>query len=162
MTRIAVASGKGGTGKTLVATSLAQVAAELAPVALIDADVEAANAGLLLRANYHARREVEMLVPVVDQDRCTHCGRCAEVCAFSAMASPISSSPSARAIVPAWPAWITPMRCGTSLMAPAGQFSAQLPHPWHISTKTSVRSGREAMALKAHTSAQRPQCVQRS
>ncbi len=87
VTRIAVASGKGGTGKTLVATSLAQVAAELAPVALIDADVEAANAGLLLRANYHARREVEMLVPMVDQDRCTHCGRCAEVCAFSAMAS---------------------------------------------------------------------------
>lgn len=85
--RIVVASGKGGTGKTLVATGLALVASELAPTALIDADVEAPNSGLFLHPSFHHRESVEVLIPVVDETLCTHCGRCAEVCAFNAIAS---------------------------------------------------------------------------
>lgn len=85
--RVVVASGKGGTGKTLVATGLALVASELAPTALIDADVEAPNSGLFLHPSFHHRQPVEVLIPVIDESLCTHCGRCAEVCAYNAIAS---------------------------------------------------------------------------
>jgi MinD superfamily P-loop ATPase len=85
--RVVVASGKGGTGKTMVATSLALVASELGPVALVDDDVEAPNAALFLQPTITERRSVEQLSPVVDQLLCTHCGRCAEVCQFNAIAS---------------------------------------------------------------------------
>ncbi len=85
--RIVVASGKGGTGKTLVATGLALVAAQRGSAVLIDADVEAPNAGLFLHPAYFGRQDVVMLAPVVDAASCTHCGRCAEVCAFHAIAS---------------------------------------------------------------------------
>ena len=82
-----VASGKGGTGKTLVATSLAIVASETESVAVLDADVEAPNAGLFLDPSLDEERAVEQLVPSVDPSRCTHCGRCAEVCQYNAIAA---------------------------------------------------------------------------
>ena len=85
--RIAVASGKGGTGKTLVATSLALTARERGAAALLDADVEAPNAALFLQPVLDRQRPVELMVPVVDQALCNHCGRCAEVCQFHAIAS---------------------------------------------------------------------------
>jgi MinD superfamily P-loop ATPase len=85
--RIVVASGKGGTGKTLVATSLALVAAERGLTALLDADVEAPNAGLFLRPSLHERSDVLQMVPSVDPSVCQHCGRCAEVCQFHAIAA---------------------------------------------------------------------------
>ena len=85
--RIAVASGKGGTGKTLVATSLALTARERGAAALLDADVEAPNAALFLQPVLDRQRPVEVMVPVVDQALCNHCGRCAEVCQFHAIAS---------------------------------------------------------------------------
>jgi MinD superfamily P-loop ATPase len=85
--RIVVASGKGGTGKTLVATSLALVASDSHPVSLLDADVEAPNAALFVRPELEGSRSVDMLVPRVDPSRCIHCGRCAEVCQYSAIAS---------------------------------------------------------------------------
>ena len=83
---IAIASGKGGTGKTLVATSLALVAAESGACALLDADVEAPNAALFLHPHLDEHLEVERLVPQVDSTRCTHCGRCAQVCQYHAIA----------------------------------------------------------------------------
>ena len=86
MTSIVVASGKGGTGKTLVATSLALVAARRGPCALLDADVEEPNAALFLQPCLGDRVEVVRLVPVVDQARCTHCGRCSQVCQYHAIA----------------------------------------------------------------------------
>ena len=84
--RIVVASGKGGTGKTLVATSLALTALDLGRAALVDADVEAPNSALFLGGRFDGQQDVNRLTPVIDQDRCTHCGRCAQVCEYSAIA----------------------------------------------------------------------------
>jgi len=82
--RIVVASGKGGTGKTTIATSLALAAGE--GVRFLDCDVEAPNAALFLAPQLTERKEVGILLPVVDENICTHCGRCAEVCEFHAIA----------------------------------------------------------------------------
>ena len=81
---IAVASGKGGTGKTTVATSLALAISGSFPV-ILDCDVEAPNAHLFLKPQLDQRRQVSMLIPEVDESRCTGCGRCAEVCQFHAI-----------------------------------------------------------------------------
>lgn len=84
--RVAVASGKGGTGKTTVAVNLAHVLAEEGPVQLLDCDVEEPNAHLFLQPTLHEAREVNLRVPVVSRARCNGCGKCAEVCAFHAIA----------------------------------------------------------------------------
>jgi len=81
---IAVASGKGGTGKTTVAVNLA-LALSGQPV-FLDCDVEEPNAALFLRPTITQREEVGILIPEVDFDQCTACGRCAEVCAYHAIA----------------------------------------------------------------------------
>jgi MinD superfamily P-loop ATPase len=83
--RIAVASGKGGTGKTTVATSLA-LSLGLARTLFLDCDVEAPNAHLFLNPSFEWQEEVGILIPQVDESRCTFCGRCAEVCQFHAIA----------------------------------------------------------------------------
>ncbi len=85
---IGVAAGKGGTGKTLIATSLALAIAESdgTPVRLLDCDVEEPNSWLLLSPDEHERRTVDVALPRVDMDLCTLCGRCAEVCEVSAIA----------------------------------------------------------------------------
>jgi len=85
---ISIASGKGGTGKTIVATSLALVADGLLeqPVCYADCDVEEPNAALFLRPDLTHSQDVNMLVPEVDEQVCTHCGRCAEVCQYHAIA----------------------------------------------------------------------------
>jgi MinD superfamily P-loop ATPase len=82
--RIVVASGKGGTGKTTVATSLALTAGDC--VRFMDCDVEAPNAALFLNPILNTRKEVGIQLPVVDEALCTHCGKCAEVCEFHAIA----------------------------------------------------------------------------
>lgn len=94
---IAVASGKGGTGKTTVATSLAMsLAAAGMPkqsadtqsgnLLFLDCDVEEPNAALFLKPRLEHREEVGILIPEVDYDLCTFCGRCAEVCVWHAIA----------------------------------------------------------------------------
>lgn len=82
--RIVVASGKGGTGKTTIATSLALAAGD--SVRFMDCDVEAPNAALFLNPVFDTHKEVGILLPVVDEAICTHCGKCAEVCEFHAIA----------------------------------------------------------------------------
>lgn len=83
--RIAVASGKGGTGKTTVATSLA-LSLDAATTLFLDCDVEAPNAHLFLYPSFERSQEVGIFIPQVDESRCTFCGRCAEVCQFHAIA----------------------------------------------------------------------------
>jgi MinD superfamily P-loop ATPase len=80
---VAVASGKGGTGKTTIAVSLALSREE--PALLLDCDVEEPNAHLFLRPSIEGTRAVEMLVPEVDAARCTQCGACSRACRFHAI-----------------------------------------------------------------------------
>lgn len=86
---VAIASGKGGTGKTTVAVALAQALATekpQVPLTFLDCDVEEPNAHLFLHPSIKRREEVGILVPEVDAAKCTYCGRCAEVCAYHAIA----------------------------------------------------------------------------
>ncbi|HQK94041.1 MAG TPA: ATP-binding protein [Armatimonadota bacterium] len=85
---LSVAAGKGGTGKTLLATSLAIVAHDRGPrpVTLIDCDVEEPNAHLLLHPAWEDQELVTVGVPEVDADRCISCGRCAAACHTGAIA----------------------------------------------------------------------------
>ncbi|MBN2171029.1 MAG: ATP-binding protein [Candidatus Krumholzibacteriota bacterium] len=87
MKRLVVLSGKGGTGKTTVAAALAQLAAGERRLVLVDADVDAANLGLLLDPR---EREVTDFVgaetAAIDAGACTACGLCAEACRFEAIA----------------------------------------------------------------------------
>ncbi len=84
--KIAVASGKGGTGKTTIATSLTTCLANVGKsVAYLDCDVEAPNAHLFLRPVFDQNQDVNILIPTVDDTLCAGCGRCAEVCEFHAI-----------------------------------------------------------------------------
>jgi MinD superfamily P-loop ATPase len=117
---IAIASGKGGTGKTTIAVNLAlsivadtqgsvdstdpSTLRQAQDVALrrgssrakprgsgqallfLDCDVEEPNVHLFLKPTIERREEVGILIPEVDYDKCTFCGRCAEVCAYHALA----------------------------------------------------------------------------
>ena len=83
---ISVASGKGGTGKTLVATSLALSLSGSHKVQLLDCDVEEPNANILLRLALNQSQPVLVPIPKVDKTKCTYCGKCAEVCAYNAIA----------------------------------------------------------------------------
>jgi MinD superfamily P-loop ATPase len=80
---ITVASGKGGTGKTMVATNLAL---SIEGAQYIDCDVEEPNGNLFLHAEIKTRREAGIPMPVIDEERCTLCGDCAKACEFNALA----------------------------------------------------------------------------
>lgn len=79
---ITVASGKGGTGKTTVAVNLAL---SLGSTNLLDCDVEEPNVHTLLSLNDIQTTTVMVPVPLVDQEKCTLCGKCAEFCRFNAI-----------------------------------------------------------------------------
>jgi MinD superfamily P-loop ATPase len=83
---ISVASGKGGTGKTLVATSLALSLSDNYKTQLLDCDVEEPNANILLHLAMKQSQSVYIPIPKVDESKCTYCGKCAEVCAYNAIA----------------------------------------------------------------------------
>lgn len=82
--KICIASGKGGTGKTTIATNLAASSQE--PVLLLDCDVEEPNAHLFLRPKINRTTAVYKPIPQVDFDKCTFCGKCAEICEYNAIA----------------------------------------------------------------------------
>lgn len=83
---IAVASGKGGTGKTTIAANLAQVVCGSGQkVQYLDCDVEEPNGHIFLKPQITGSREVTVDVPQVDLDKCTACGKCGEICQYSAI-----------------------------------------------------------------------------
>jgi len=81
---ISVASGKGGTGKTTVAVNLAL--SLNGNVQFLDCDVEEPNAHIFLKPEITERHSVSIPVPKVDEEKCTYCGKCREVCAYNAIA----------------------------------------------------------------------------
>jgi len=86
--RLAVASGKGGTGKTLVSTSLAWLLAEAGHgVTYVDTDVEAPNGHLYLHPLWEREERFAVKVPRLRQDTCSGCGNCQIACAFNAIIS---------------------------------------------------------------------------
>jgi MinD superfamily P-loop ATPase len=82
--RISIASGKGGTGKTTVATNLALSIGS--NVQLLDCDVEEPNAHLFIHPVFEVTDTVFTPVPDVNEKKCTYCGKCAEICQFKAIA----------------------------------------------------------------------------
>src|SRR4030042_3070456 len=83
---ISVASGKGGTGKTLVAPSRAISLKDRKKVQLLDCDVEEPNAHIFLKPVITHSEPVSILVPEVDTQKSSYCGKCAEACAYHAIA----------------------------------------------------------------------------
>ncbi|NPE27492.1 P-loop NTPase [Methanococcoides sp. SA1] len=81
--KIAIASGKGGTGKTTVAVNLAL---SLKDAQLFDCDVEEPNCNLFLGYDLEKVEDVNVKTPVVDKDKCDFCGKCSEFCQFNALA----------------------------------------------------------------------------
>ena len=81
--KIAVASGKGGTGKTTISTNLAL---SLENVQLLDCDVEEPNAHIFLKPEIKKQTTVYIPVPKIDETKCDYCGKCAEFCEFNAIA----------------------------------------------------------------------------
>jgi len=80
---ISIASGKGGTGKTTIATNLAISLG--GDVQLFDCDVEEPNAYLFIRPKIHETRIFSTRVPEVDMEKCTLCGKCQDICQFKAI-----------------------------------------------------------------------------
>jgi len=83
---ISIASGKGGTGKTLVATSLTLALKDKYRVRLLDGDVEEPNDHVFLKPDISGNQPVFIPIPKIDKAMCNHCGKCAEVCAYNAIA----------------------------------------------------------------------------
>jgi len=80
--RIVVASGKGGTGKTTMAVNLAL---SVGNVKLVDCDVEEPNCNLFLNLNLKKIEDVSIPVPVIDNEKCTGCGKCSKNCQYNAI-----------------------------------------------------------------------------
>lgn len=80
--KIAIASGKGGTGKTTVAVNLAL---SLDNVQLLDCDVEEPDCHLFLDLDLEKVEDVNVPLPIIDESRCDLCGKCAEICHFNAI-----------------------------------------------------------------------------
>lgn len=80
--KIAVASGKGGTGKTSVAVNLA---ISTHADKLLDCDVEEPNTHLFFELKDEVTYPVEVLIPEIDENRCTYCGECSRFCQYHAL-----------------------------------------------------------------------------
>lgn len=81
--KIAIASGKGGTGKTTLSVALAQAADQ--DVQLVDCDVEEPNGHIFLDTQLSNHEDVTIAIPELDEKLCTNCGKCGEICQFNAI-----------------------------------------------------------------------------
>jgi len=84
---VAVASGKGGTGKTTVAVSMALALSAHEKVTLLDCDVEEPNCHIFVKPEIQKRELVGVPVPVVDETKCNACGECGRICQYHAIVS---------------------------------------------------------------------------
>ena len=83
--KIAIASGKGGTGKTTLSTNLAHFLAREHQIVLTDLDVEEPNSGLFIKGELKHQEDKFKMIPNWDKDKCTFCGHCQKVCNFHAV-----------------------------------------------------------------------------
>ena len=83
--KIAIASGKGGTGKTTLSSNLAKFLAEEFPVVLIDLDVEEPNSGLFISGELKESQDKFKMIPEWIEDKCNACGICQSVCNYNAI-----------------------------------------------------------------------------
>ncbi len=83
---VSVASGKGGTGKTTIAVNLALSLGTSYLLQFLDCDVEEPNAHFFLKPHFIENRIVSLPIPEIIESKCTYCGKCAEVCAYNAIA----------------------------------------------------------------------------
>lgn len=84
--KIAIASGKGGTGKTTISTNLAVSISQVGqPVQYLDCDAEEPNGHIFLKPDIESSEDVTVGVPDVDTDKCTGCRKCAQLCQYSAI-----------------------------------------------------------------------------
>lgn len=84
--KIAFASGKGGTGKTTIATNLAYLlSAFKQKIQYLDCDVEEPNGHIFLKPKIEKNTPVKVMIPVIDKNKCTSCGECSAHCQFNAL-----------------------------------------------------------------------------
>ena len=81
---VSIASGKGGTGKTTVATNLALSLNN--KIQFIDCDVEEPNANLFLKIKIRESEEVSVDIPDINEEKCDYCGKCSDFCMYNALA----------------------------------------------------------------------------
>ena len=85
--KIAIASGKGGTGKSTVSTNLAYLLSKIyKDVCLVDCDVEEPNCHIFIKPDFNYSQSVCVPIPKINTEKCIACGRCAEVCQYNALA----------------------------------------------------------------------------
>jgi len=83
--KLAIASGKGGTGKTTLSVNLASYIAKFQKVILADLDVEEPNSGLFIHARLVSKKDKFKMIPEWNEKNCTLCGNCKEVCNYNAI-----------------------------------------------------------------------------
>ncbi len=83
--KIAITGGKGGTGKSTIATSLAVELAKKYKVMLVDADVECPDDHIILSIKREKVKNIESFLPSFNEEKCQKCGSCAEVCKENAI-----------------------------------------------------------------------------
>jgi len=83
--KVAIASGKGGTGKTTLSTNLAAFMSEAGQVILADLDVEEPNSGLFIKGELIHQEDKYKMIPEWDKTRCELCGNCQTVCNYNAV-----------------------------------------------------------------------------